>query len=73
MGYLWWDIFVGISGGISLVGYLCWDAWWDISGGIDVVGYLGIEVINVASTTESDLSALRLSVCVCGIPGNLSD
>ena len=44
---------------ISVVGYL--------------VGYLGIEMINVASTTVSDLSALRLSVRVCGIRDNLSD
>ena len=41
---LWWDIWcnicAGISGGISVLGYL--------------VGYLGIEMINVGSTTESE-------------------
>ena len=53
-GYLWKNNFGGIYGGISVLGYL--------------VGYLGIEMINVGSTTESDLNA-----SVCGIPDNLSD
>ena len=58
---------------ISMVGLFWWDIFGGISGEIALVGYLGIEMINVASTTVSDLSALRLSERVCGIPDNLSD
>ena len=56
------DNLAGIYGRISLVRNLCWDICAGIYGRISVVGYLGIEMINVGSTTESDLSgALRLS------------
>ena len=37
-------------------GYLWKNNFGGIYGGISVVGYLGIEMINVGSTTESDLS-----------------